>query len=54
VATVPSSVTVSAGQTSASFTVRTQRVQSNTNVVISGTYAGGTQSATLTVTSGGH
>ncbi|HEY6342078.1 MAG TPA: choice-of-anchor tandem repeat GloVer-containing protein [Bryobacteraceae bacterium] len=54
VATVPSSVTVSAGQTNASFTVRTQRVQSNTNVTISGTYAGGTQSATLTVTSGGH
>jgi uncharacterized repeat protein (TIGR03803 family) len=54
VATVPSSATVSAGQTSASFTVRTQRVQSNTSVLISGTYAGGTQSATLTVTSGGH
>jgi uncharacterized repeat protein (TIGR03803 family) len=54
VATVPSSVTVSAGQTSVSFTVRTQRVQSNTSVTISGTYNGSTQPATLTVTSGGH
>jgi hypothetical protein len=54
VATVPSSVTVSAGQTSASFTVRTQRVSSNTNVVISATYNGTTKQATLTVTSGRH
>lgn len=54
VATVPSSVTVSAGQTSATFTVNTQRVSSNTNVTISGTYAGTTQNATLTVTSGRH
>jgi uncharacterized repeat protein (TIGR03803 family) len=54
VATVPSSVTVSAGQTSASFTVRTQRVSSNTNVLISGTYAGTTQNATLTVTGRRH
>lgn len=46
------SVTVSAGQTSASFTVRTQRVSSNTNVVISATYAGTTKNTTLTVTSG--
>jgi hypothetical protein len=52
VATVPSSVTVSAGQTSASFRVSTQRVQSNTNVTISATYAGTTKQATLTVTSG--
>ncbi len=54
VANVPSSVTVSAGSTSASFTVRTQRVSSNTSVLISGTYAGSTKSATLTVTSGRH
>jgi uncharacterized repeat protein (TIGR03803 family) len=54
VATVPSSVTVSSGQTSANFTVRTQRVSSNTNVTISGTYAGGTKSATLTVTGRSH
>jgi uncharacterized repeat protein (TIGR03803 family) len=54
VATVPSSVTVSAGQTSASFTVRTQRVSSNTNVTISATYSGTTKNATLTVTSGRH
>ena len=52
VASVPSSVTVSSGQTNANFTVRTQRVWSNTSVVISGTYAGTTQNATLTVTSG--
>jgi uncharacterized repeat protein (TIGR03803 family) len=54
VATVPSSVTVPAGQTSASFTVKTQRVSSNTNVVISATYNGTTKQATLTVTSGRH
>ncbi len=52
VATVPSSVTVQAGQTRTSFTVRTQRVSSNTSVVISATYAGTTKTATLTVTSG--
>jgi uncharacterized repeat protein (TIGR03803 family) len=54
VATVPSSVTVAAGSTSATFTVSTQKVSQNTNVTISGTYAGATQSATLTVTSGKH
>jgi uncharacterized repeat protein (TIGR03803 family) len=54
VATVPSSVTVSAGQTSATFTVRTQSVSSNTSVTISGTYAGTTQSAALTVTGRNH
>jgi hypothetical protein len=52
VAMVPSSVTVQSGQTSATFTVRTQRVFSNTNVTISATYNGTTQNATLTVTSG--
>jgi uncharacterized repeat protein (TIGR03803 family) len=54
VATVPSTVTVSAGNTSATFTATTQRVSSNTNVVISATYAGTTDNATLTVTSGHH
>jgi uncharacterized repeat protein (TIGR03803 family) len=54
VATVPSTVTVAAGQTSATFTVSTQRVSSNTNVVISGVYAGATQSATLAVTGRHH
>ena len=50
VATVPASVTVAAGATSASFTVSTQRVRSTTSVTISGSYNGGTQSASLTVT----
>ena len=54
VVTVPSSVTVEAGTTSASFTVSTQRVSSNTNVIISATYAGTTKNKTLTVTSGHH
>jgi uncharacterized repeat protein (TIGR03803 family) len=54
VATVPSSVTVQAGKTSASFTVSSQRVSSSTNVVISATYAGRTKNKTLTVISGGH
>ncbi len=50
VATVPSSVTVSGGATSASFTVRTQRVNSTTTVTISGSYSGTNRSALLTVT----
>jgi hypothetical protein len=54
VASVPSSVTISAGSTSANFKIRTQRVSSNTNVTISGTYNGVTKSASLTVTSGSH
>jgi trimeric autotransporter adhesin len=49
-ATVPGSVTVGAGATSASFTVNTQKVSSTRNVTISGLYGGVTQSATLTVT----
>jgi uncharacterized repeat protein (TIGR03803 family) len=49
VATVPSSVTLQAGQISATFSVRTQRVSSNTSVVISATYIGTTKNATLTV-----
>jgi uncharacterized repeat protein (TIGR03803 family) len=52
VATVPSSVTVQAGNTTARFTVRTQRVSQSTNIVISATYAGTNKTATLTVTPG--
>ena len=54
VATVPSNVTIAAGKTSSTFTVSTTSVSQNTNVTISGTYSGATQSATLTVTSGRH
>ena len=50
VATVPSSVTVAAGATGATFPVTTNRVRSTTNVTISGTSAGVTKSAVLTVT----
>ena len=50
VATVPSSVTVAAGATAATFPVTTNRVRSTTNATISGTSAGVTKSATLTVT----
>lgn len=49
VARVPSSVTIAAGASSASFTVTTQRVNSSTTVTISGSY-GVSRSATLTVT----
>jgi N,N-dimethylformamidase beta subunit-like protein/List-Bact-rpt repeat protein len=50
VATVPSSVTVAAGATTATFTVTTIRVRSTTNATISGTSAGVTKSAVLSVT----
>ena len=50
VATVPSSVTVAAGATTATFTVTTNRVRSTTNTTISGTSAGVTKSAVLSVT----
>jgi hypothetical protein len=48
-ATVPASVTVLAGKTSAAFTVSTVNPKTNTNSVISATYLGVTKSATLTV-----
>ena len=48
VATVPPSVTISSGATSATFTITTSVVATSTAVVISGTY-GATQTATLTV-----
>ena len=49
-ARVPSSVTVAAGATSATFTVSTSAVAASTTVTISGTYSGVTRSASLTVT----
>ncbi len=49
VASVPASVTVPAGATSASFTVNTSIVVVSTSVTISGSYNGTTQSASLTV-----
>ncbi len=49
VARVPSSVTVAAGATSATFTVSTSAVSASTAVSISGAYGGVTRSASLTV-----
>jgi hypothetical protein len=48
-ATVPASVTVPAGSTSATFTVSTSSVSSNTSSTVSASYGGVTQTATLTV-----
>jgi galactose oxidase-like protein/Kelch motif protein len=48
-ATVPSSVTVAAGATSATFSVSTSLVPAGTSVTISATYGGVTKSAALTV-----
>jgi hypothetical protein len=49
VANVPTSVTVGANATAATFPVSTTSVSSNTSVSISATYNGATQSATLTI-----
>jgi len=49
IATVPSSVTVPAGSSSATFQVSTSAVTASTSVSISGTYAGTTQQPTLIV-----
>src|SRR5712664_4069731 len=49
-ARVPSSVTVAAGATSATFTVSTSAVTASTTVTISAAYGGATRSASLTVT----
>src|SRR5204863_193630 len=49
VATVPSSVTVAAGATSATFTVSTSAVSASTTVTITAAYAGITKTASLTV-----
>src|SRR5262245_18704884 len=50
VASVPASVTVAAGATSASFAVTTSTVASTTLVGLNGSYSGVTKTATLTVT----
>ena len=50
VATVPASVTVAAGGTSATFTVTTQAVTASTSATITGSFGGATRTATLTVT----
>lgn len=50
VAGVPPSVSVAAGATSATFTVTTSPVAANTAVTLTGTYAGMSRTATLTVT----
>ena len=50
VARVPSSVTVAAGATSATFMVSSSAVAASTTVTISATYSGATRSASLTVT----
>jgi hypothetical protein len=49
VASVPASVTIPAGQRSATFTVNTQAVASQTQVTITATLNGQSRSATLTV-----
>src|SRR5882672_2245276 len=48
-ATVPASVTVAYGATSATFTVNTSSVTASTSVTISASYAGVTKTASLTV-----
>jgi hypothetical protein len=50
VVTLPASLTVPAGASSATFNVGTASVTTSTSVSVSATYAGGTQTATLTVT----
>ena len=50
VASVPSSVTVPAGATSATFTVTTSTVAASTSVTISASYGGVSKTAALTVT----
>ncbi len=50
VASVPSSVTVPAGADRATFVVSTGFVTNTRSIAISGTFAGATQSATLTIT----
>jgi hypothetical protein len=50
IAKTPSSVTVSAGATSANFTITTTRPNNDTTVNITATYSGVTKSAVLTVT----
>jgi hypothetical protein len=47
---VPSNVTVPAGATSATFIASSSGVTASTTVIVSGSYAGVTQTASLTVT----
>jgi hypothetical protein len=49
IANVPTSVTVPAGQTSATFTVTTAAVATTTSVVVSASYSGKTQTASVQV-----
>ena len=49
VATVPASITISAGSTTGTFSVATTGVSAATNVTITASYGGATQTATLTV-----
>jgi hypothetical protein len=49
-ATVPSSVTISAGSTSATFTVKTKSVNATSSVTIAASAGGASQSASLTLT----
>jgi hypothetical protein len=48
-ATVPSSVTIPAGSTSATFTITSRAVTTATSVTVSGVYGGVTRTGTLTV-----
>jgi hypothetical protein len=50
VATVPASVTIAGGATSATFTIPTQTVTASSSVTISAAYGGVSKTATLTVT----
>ena len=49
-ATVPASVVVAGGSTTAGFTIATQSVRKNTNVTVTASYAGVNKSAQLVVT----
>jgi phosphatidylinositol-3-phosphatase len=49
VASVPASVAVAAGATSATFTVTTSAAGTSTSVIITGSYSGANKTATLTV-----
>ncbi len=50
IASVPTTITVAAGATSKTFTVKTVRPSRRSSVTISATYGGVTKTATLTVT----
>ena len=52
VATVPASITVASGSTSATFNITTYPVSSSNSVTITASYAGITTASTLTVTTG--